>query len=288
MEKELLAVVYCLNEFRTMLLGADITVWTDHKNLTFRTLNSQRVLRWRLSLEDFPPTFKYIEGKNNVLADAFSRLPRMDAPTEGKSKPGRGKIISFENLHVETEDNFEDDLGACRFKCCRKKITADAFCILEEPEILEVFLNYPEWEQMVNPITMPNKQQHQFEDEDLNQRRQQMPEVFPIKQLQGREIICYRSEPNAAPGDWKIAIPTALMNPILLWYHMVLGHCGINRLYDTIRTHFYYPNLKERCAQLRCATCQKNKAIGMGFSELPPREAQLVPWNKVVVDLYEY
>jgi hypothetical protein len=286
MEKELLAIVCCLNEFRTMLLGADITVWTDHKNLTFRTLNTQRVLRWRLSLEDFAPQFRYIEGKNNVLADAFSRLPRMDSPTEGKSKPGRGKIISFEKLHSESiEDSLEEDLGACRFKCCREKLTANAFSILDEPEILEAFLNYPTLQEMVNPITMQNIQQHQFEDEGLNARRQQAPEHFPIKEIEGRQVICFRRDPNSAPGEWKIAMPTTLVDPIMQWYHKVLGHCGVNRLYDGVRAHFYFPSLKDRCAQLKCAVCQMNKAIGIGFGELPPRIAPLLPWNEVAIDL---
>ena len=44
--KELLAiVVLALNEYERMLLGGKLVIYTDHKNLTFRTLPTQRVLR---------------------------------------------------------------------------------------------------------------------------------------------------------------------------------------------------------------------------------------------------
>ena len=75
MEKELLSIVETAYQHRGILLGFKITFHSDHKNLSFDNFKSQRVLRWRLLLEEFDYTFKYTPGKDNKVADMLSRFP---------------------------------------------------------------------------------------------------------------------------------------------------------------------------------------------------------------------
>jgi hypothetical protein len=77
-EKELLSIVATLKEFRNILLGQQITVFADHKNLTCANFNTKRAMRWRLVLEEFGPDLQCIKGENNVVADALSRLDTDD------------------------------------------------------------------------------------------------------------------------------------------------------------------------------------------------------------------
>ena len=105
-----------LIEFHSMLLGADITVHTDHKNLTFDNLMTQRVLRWRCYVEEYSPTIKYIKGPLNVIADTFSHMGRKEDPnlnTVGKSTDNVTKsTIKYENFHSILDD---PDIVECFF-----------------------------------------------------------------------------------------------------------------------------------------------------------------------------
>jgi RNase H-like domain found in reverse transcriptase len=61
-ELELLSIVETLQEYRTILLGHIIKIYTDHKNLTFDNFTTDRVRRWRLIVEEYGPDIIYIKG----------------------------------------------------------------------------------------------------------------------------------------------------------------------------------------------------------------------------------
>ena len=92
-----------------MLFGVNITVWTDHKNLTHDNLQTLQVLQWRCYVEEYSPTVKYIKGPLNVIADKFSRLDRKPdktivgeniAPHMGKGQPSIMRIKKILSMKI--------------------------------------------------------------------------------------------------------------------------------------------------------------------------------------------
>jgi hypothetical protein len=71
---ELLAIVETLKEFKGMLWGQNIKVFTDHANLMRDALGLtlNQVYQWRLLLEEYGPEIVYIKGIHNTIADAVS------------------------------------------------------------------------------------------------------------------------------------------------------------------------------------------------------------------------
>jgi transposase InsO family protein len=96
-------------------------------------------------------------------------------------------------------------------------------------------------------------------------------------------LTCYSQAPNV---QWKIYLPTDLLDTAARWYHLALGHIGQNRLYDTMAQHLYHPDLRNivEAVVTTCDICQRQKQPGRGYGEAPPREANIHPWREVAVD----
>ena len=77
---ELAAVMLALKLWRHYLVGRSFTLKTDHQSLQYiftqRDLNA-RQRRWSEFMSEYDFGISYIKGKENVVADALSRRPRI-------------------------------------------------------------------------------------------------------------------------------------------------------------------------------------------------------------------
>ena len=77
-ERELLGIVEGLKAFEGILRGQSLVVHTDHLNILYKHMPTQRLIRWRLLLEEYNPKVLHIAGPDNEAADALSRLEMRD------------------------------------------------------------------------------------------------------------------------------------------------------------------------------------------------------------------
>jgi hypothetical protein len=77
MEKELLAVVFAIEKFRSYLVGAKVIVYIDHATLKYLLTKKDakpRLIRWILLLQEFDMEIRDKKGLENSVADHLSCL----------------------------------------------------------------------------------------------------------------------------------------------------------------------------------------------------------------------
>ncbi len=96
---ELLAIVETLKEFKGMLWGQSIKVYTDHANLVRDAIGmtSDHVYQWRLLLEEYRPKIVYIKGIHNTVANAISRLEYDPSVNQTAENYYMTKVRSFQS-----------------------------------------------------------------------------------------------------------------------------------------------------------------------------------------------
>jgi hypothetical protein len=84
-DKEILCVIATLHEFCSMLLGAELHIHTDHKNILSIGDSSQQRLCWISYDDEYGPEIHYVEGPCNVVSSPLVRKKAAYGVSNSKS-----------------------------------------------------------------------------------------------------------------------------------------------------------------------------------------------------------
>ena len=280
-EFELLSIVETLKEFKGMLWGQNIRVYTDHMNLMRDALGltSDRVYRWRLLLEEYGPEIVYIKGIANTVADAISRLeynPEINPSKEcfytarssifGKRKDHRFKAVSKLLAHYDLAS--DESSGNTHY--CHMTLN-------------DVFANTGEDNQRVYPLTVAEIAEEQRTDRALkdyfNPGCTQAQSDFQVRVIDDSEVL--------VKNGHRLVIPSSLQQRAVAWYHHYLQHPGHTRLEETLKATMYWKSMRTSIRKhvKTCARCQKSKSRKQQYGLLPTKAAETIPWRTLCVDL---
>ena len=258
-EIELLAIVETLKEFKGMLWGQQLVVYTDHQNLMRDALGltSDRVYRWRLLLEEYGPEIVYIKGIDNTVADAISRLDFNPTPTTQRKE--------CQNWMTFTK----------RW-CKLSNSTAQSNSTKHHIESMNyVFANRSDDEE-IYPLTVKEIRAEQQKDKEI--RSFKNDKNYETLLIENTEVLC---------REGKLVIPKSLQHRVVSWYHHYLQHPGHSRLEETLRSAMYWKSMRTtiRSYVKKCKSCQINKRRKLKYGKLPTKLVVMTPWEALCVDL---
>ena len=278
-----------------MLLGAEIRVHTDHKNLTHKlsSFTTQRVMRWRLLLEEYGPKFLYKEGESNVIADALSRVPTTRTERE-KSLHGFDPHVTLSSTTPPSSSSSTSrtspDADSNENPADTEKDMADIdnyySIILDDVELADCLLVHPEFdEHKRNPFGYNTIRHYQQQCARTPGLIAANPNLYEMRTLGGVQLVCRRLPNN----QFKIVLPDDMLPRLVTYFHRAMYHAeGTDRLIASISRHFYHPGIRAVCEDVirRCKTCQRMKKSARQYAQLAPRDhLTLVPWREIHTDV---
>lgn len=253
-EKEMFALVHCLKQWRTLVLGRQLTIITDHKSLNFiftSNFKSARLSRWIMAIQEFHFDIQHIPGVSNTIADTLSRFP-----VSNNREVGPFACEYFNISAIKWTNYFE--------------IVKQNLPRLQADQLGE------EWIQARIQFLENSKME---------------VKVWTVKEYQiyrwflVHDGLLFKKGDSLNPG-FKLCVPGAQIQNIVLAEHIDGGHFGKAKVYAHLREKFYWPKMQRHIRQLvaSCDLCQKSKCSPRSrglLHSITPKQ----PGNLICVDL---
>ena len=252
-EREAFAIVYSLEKLRPILIGTDVTVFTDHKplkHLFTSEMKNPRIQRWAIILGEYGCKIEYISGSKNLAADLMSRL---------HNTPVAGNLHDNEHLDWKGE--------------------ATDVNTVQQP-LINVIDNAVETEEQETDEKQNPLDYHNFDETTLRLAQEKDTEMKTIilelqKETPDAQVVStyclengllYHVEKGTKTRPhtrMQLVVPTEFRKIVLEGAHdgYLGGHLGIEKTTDKISKSYFWPTLlKDTMHYVQtCETCQRKK-----------------------------
>ncbi|TKS65786.1 Retrovirus-related Pol polyprotein [Collichthys lucidus] len=291
---EFLALKWSIVEkFHDYLYGNAFTVITDNNPLTY-VLKSAKLdaasYRWLAALSTFDFNIKYRAGKSNQDADGLSRRPHDALVDDPASLEEKERIKRFTSHHLSSSSDQQDLPVDAVAVVCQHHLLNGADSNLPSITLVESLAIHPdavpdtyENDEVLGSSTLPTYspeelQQHQRSDPIIGQVIQVLengnetslvpdpPELKLMlkerKRLEIRSGLLYRTRQSGDDVTYQFVAPKSLRASILKSLHEDMGHMGLERTLDLVRTRFYWPKMAADVEKKikSCGRCVRRKA----------------------------
>jgi hypothetical protein len=164
-------------------------------NILYVKLSNDRITRWRLLLDEYGPKYVHISGKNNIVADALSRLEKDE--DEKLSETEECLVLSHAMCAVEKDE---------------ARLLPET-----KHDLVHHIMNVDEMVSEEFPMSPEIIAREQKNDTHLKEVMKKS-DKFSERIVERSTVITYEN---------KVYIPISLRKRKVWWYHTNLQHPGI-------------------------------------------------------------
>lgn len=280
---EFLALKWAVTDkFYDYLYGVEFTIMTDNNPLTY-------ILTFNFSI-------KYRAGKKNQDADGLSRRPHERVNPDNSAQVEDDRISQFISRFLNEENGISFPKEAVEAVCQKHQLygrtAADKDtnlpvaleCLAIDANAIPVEFSQAEF--LHGSSTLPRMSQQDWTAEQANDpvisriihllntgkrlsyrvRQQENREVQLmlrlIHQLVVLDGVLYRKRMNRGEPFYQLVLPQKYKEVVLEALHDSVGHMGVERTLDLVRTRFYWPrmSLDVETKVSTCERCVRRKA----------------------------